>query len=71
VDFVRAVDAVEQAGFQEFGFGGGPAGLCPQIGVGGALPGRQDAGLVVVEDGGAGEMAQGAAPRLGEDVQVG
>jgi hypothetical protein len=35
------------------------------------LPGRQDAGLVVVEDGGAGEMAQGAAPRLGEDVQVG
>jgi hypothetical protein len=41
VDFVRAVDAVDQAGFLERGFGGGPAGLCPQIGVGVALPGDE------------------------------
>ena len=31
--------------------------------------GEQDAGLVVVEDGGAGGVAQGAVLRLGEDVQ--
>ena len=44
---------VDQAGFLERGLGGCPAGLCPQIGVGAALPGgergEQDAGLVVVE----------------------
>src|SRR5256885_8411070 len=45
----------------ERGLGGAPAGLCPQAGVGIALPilpggerGEQDAGLVVVEGGGAG-----------------
>ena len=45
-----------------------------QAGVGVALPllpgGEQDAGLVVVEDCGAGGVAQGAALRLGEDVQA-
>jgi hypothetical protein len=31
--------------------------------------GEQDAGLIVVEDDGAGDIAQGPALRLGEDVQ--
>jgi hypothetical protein len=74
VDLVRAVAAVDQAGFLGRG-SGGPAGLCPQIGVGVALPGgdrgEQDAGLVVVEAGGASGVAQGAALRPGEDVQAG
>ena len=76
VDFVRAAAAVDQAGFLERGLGGGPAGLCPQAGVVAALlflpdgeRGEHDAGLVVVEDGGAGGVAQGAVLRLGEDVQ--
>src|SRR2546429_3801027 len=38
VDFVLAGDAVDQAGLLERGLGGGPAWLCPQIGVGIALP---------------------------------
>jgi hypothetical protein len=78
VGFVRAVDAVDQSGFLERGLGGGPAGPCPQIGVGDALPllpdgerGEQDAGLVVVEEGGAGGVGQGAALRLGENVGSG
>jgi hypothetical protein len=74
VDLVRAVDAVDQAGLFERGLGAGPAGLCPQAGVGVGLPGgergEQDAGLVGVEDGGAGGVAQGAALRLGEEVQA-
>jgi hypothetical protein len=76
VDFARAAAAVDQAGFLERGLGGGPAGPGTQAGVGVALPllpgrerGELDAGLVVVEDGGAGDIAQGAALRVGEDVQ--
>jgi hypothetical protein len=76
VDVVRAVDAVDQAGLLERGLGvGGPAGLGPQAGPGAGLAGgergEQDAGLVVVEGGGAGGVAQGAALRRGEDVEPG
>jgi hypothetical protein len=55
VHLVRAVAAVDQAGFLERGFCAGPAGLCPEIGVDGALPGgerrQQDPGLVFTEGG--------------------
>src|SRR6266568_6941437 len=70
VDPVRAGAAVDQAGFLERGLGAGPAGLCPQHGVGVALPGgergEQDAGLALVEVGGAGGIAQDAALRASE-----
>jgi hypothetical protein len=72
---VRAVAAVDQAGFLERGFCAGPAGLCPEIGVDGALPGgerrQQDPGLVFTEGGSPRSVAQGAALRLGEDIEAG
>jgi hypothetical protein len=77
VDLVRTAAAVNQPDFFQRGPGGYPAGPCPQADVGVALPllpgerGEQDAGLVVVEDGGAGGVAQGTALCPREDVQSG